>query len=346
MKKIIAYSIIFILMAHPVFGASYYGCATASVNANSTFCATPSGSCAGSDPVTAATALAGTHSLYANGCTLSITDSFTATKISTEDGDSAGPAVSGGGFTLALNTVSGKTITADITTGDTVVLTMTGNAAAAVPAVTLQGNLTGGSGSGDYAVTTNHTNGTVYIGTVETPVTVTGGANISAYGYTSSGSGATTGWCTMNAATSPAIYISSSSTNSFTGNATGSGNAHALRNVSTGTTTINGNCVGSPNGYGAGCMAESTGPIVVVGSIVASDRAVGAAGTIRWTPATPALGVTGHYVSLDGGGTPVFVGPNTDDASKALSTFYYIDPTDGTSDVGTASAGGGGAWLF
>jgi hypothetical protein len=51
-------------------------------------------------------------------------------------------------------------------------------------------------------------------------------------------------------------------------------------------------------------------------------------------------------MKFDGGGTAVYCGKNTDDATKALSTFYYIDPTDGTSDQGSASAGGGGAWGF
>ena len=126
----------------PVWATDYYGCATASINSDSTFCATPSGSCAGSDAVTAATALQAGNNLYANGCALSIGSSFTSGKISTEDGDGAGAGVAGGGFTITTGTI---TVTSNITAGTTDCLTVSGGT------VTVAGNINGSAATANRA---------------------------------------------------------------------------------------------------------------------------------------------------------------------------------------------------
>jgi hypothetical protein len=119
-----------------------------------------------------------------------------------------------------------------------------------------------------------------------------------------------------------------------------------IYNGASGPMTLTGNCTGSDTANLSGCNANSTGAITVKGNLISGKRSTGGTGTIIWTPATPADGVTGNYIKMDGGGTEVFAGTNTDDATKALSTFYYIDPTDGTSDQGSATteSTGGGAW--
>jgi hypothetical protein len=144
-----------------------------------------------------------------------------------------------------------------------------------------------------------------------------------------------------------AIYDTHTTNNvSIVGSAIGQNGCGYNYNGS-GTTTLTGNCTGSDIliDY-VGCKAGSTGVLTIVGNIINGNRAFGANGTVVWTPAAPANGVTGNYFKSDGGGTEIYVGVNTDDTTKALSTFYYIDPTDGGSDQGTGSSGGGGAWAF
>jgi hypothetical protein len=326
MKKIILFLFALILFASPTFAASYYGCASAAINADSTFCTTPTGSCAGDDPVTAATALAGTHTLYANGCTITVPEELvmTAAKLSNKDDGTA--MVDGGQFTVTTTgwTQTTTHVTAAIEAGGTTgaALAISGNANLN-PVFTLTASAsTGGSASLMCGVTTSHTNGTLVI---DGAGTITGGSQVSAYGFYSTGAGPVT----------------------ITGNAVANIAPGIVSNG--GPIAITGNCTGSnTTNTGHGCNALNTGAITITGSIIAGDRAVGAAGKIVWTPTAPSDGVTGHYVSFDGAGTPVYAGKNTDDVAKALTTFYYIDPTDGSSDQGTASAGsgGGGAWGF
>jgi hypothetical protein len=135
----------------------------------------------------------------------------------------------------------------------------------------------------------------------------------------------------------------------ITGNVTGGAisDCHGIHINDTGTASVTGNCIGSDTGSAYGCVASSSGALTVVGNIINGNRGTGVAGSIIWNPTAPANGVTGHYVKFDGGGTEVYAGKNTDDATKALTTFYYIDPTDGTSDQGSASSGGsGGGWAY
>lgn len=316
MKKLLLTMIIGYLIAFSVSGplhaASYYGCASASINADSTFCATPSGSCAGSDPVTAATALQAGNDLYANGCTISIADSFTATKISTEDGDGAGAAVSGGGFTAATATVSGKTITTDIVSGTSVALTVTGSTAG-TPVFTIAGSATGGSGSNIYGIFLQHTVGTVAVG--GSGKTFTGGTASGTHG----------------------LYNGSAGPMTVTGDGVANYGA-GVQHGGTGAATMTGNCTGGGTYNISGCAATSSGYLSVTGNIINGSAGVGATGRIRYTPGAS------NYVKFDGGGTAVYLSlPPA--ADKILTTGSFVNSADGTVDSGTATAGGGGgAW--
>jgi hypothetical protein len=237
--------------------------------------------------------------------------------LTTEGTDYGG--TDGGGFTFNINTSDAETLYVNVVAGTTVGLTVTGAGAGAdTTELTIIGNSTGGSATSAYGIKLEHTTGLV-------PITgnATGGSGISAHG----------------------IYNSSAGKFTFTGNATGSG-GFGLISAGSSVFTITGNCTGSSSSGGKpGCDCGSlTGYCTVTGNIIAGTKNVGAMGAIRWNATAPADGVTGHYVKFDGGGTAVFAGKNTDDASKALTTFYYIDPTDGTSDQGSASSTGGGAW--
>jgi hypothetical protein len=168
----------------------------------------------------------------------------------------------------------------------------------------------------------------------------TAGKTFGITGSTYTGSAAT--------ANADAIY-DTHATNGVTivGNSVGANGCGYNYNGS-GTTAYTGNCTGSDTSIDyPGCRAVSTGILTVVGNIINGVKAFGAAGTIRWNPTVPANGVTGNYFSYKNeSGDAEYVGVNTDDTTKALSTFYYIDPTDGGSDQGTGSSGGGGAWAF
>jgi len=319
MKKILLFLFALLLFASPVFAASYYGCASAAINADSTFCTTPTGSCAGETPVTAATALAGTHSLFANGCTITIPEALvmTAAKLSNKDDGTA--MVDGGQFTVTTTGWTHTTthVTAAIEAGGTTAeaLNISGNANLN-PVFTLTAStITGGSAAGIHGVESAHTVGTLVI---DGGGTITGGSNTTAHGFYQSGAGPL----------------------AITGNvaaATGSG----LLVTGACTATLTGNCTGSDASAGVyGCLQSSSSTLTVTGNLIGGDKGVAVGGRVVWTP-----GAT-NYVSFDGGGTPVYVGLPPD-LDKVLSTDYRIDSTDGSYDQGTAStSGGGGAWGF
>ena len=231
----------------------------------------------------------------------------------------------GGGFT-STTSVTPITITADGTAVGAALLVISGTANAN-PCLTIAGDTTwtGGDGSSEYAISDTHTVGTVVFGSSGHPVVVIAGSNSSAYGY-------------YTATVSPASGYVQATGVSAVGWMNNGGVGHSLIGVCTGS----GTSVSAP-----GCFAaHSSSFINFTGNIISGGKSVGAQGAIRYTQIAPALGVTGNYVKYDGGGTPVYCGSNTDDTSKALSTFFYIDPTDGTSVQGAATSGGGhGAWL-
>jgi hypothetical protein len=328
MKKILLFLFALLLLASPAFAASYYGCASAAINADSTFCATPTGSCAGDDPVTAATALAGTHTLYANGCTISIPDSFTATAISNADGDGAGAAVGGGGYTLDTATVSGKTITANVTAGGvaTACLRISGNGAG-TPVDTIVGTVTGGSINSAFGVSDAHT-----VGTIALTGSVVGGSATSSYGYELTGTGPVT----------------------VSGNCTSMGTASALRvYVTSGSgVTVAGDCVGNNTGIGAGCTSSSvTTPITVSGNLVHGLKGSAISGPVMWTP-----GATTNYAmypkdasyTLGTNDEHAIMCPATNSTLGGITTVTNVlsGVTYGTLTGTAASGGGGGAWGF
>jgi hypothetical protein len=331
MKKGIIALVILLLCAlvYQANAASYYGCASAAINADNTFCTTPTGSCTGTTAVSAATALAGTHTLFANGCTITIPNNANVTvgaaKLSNKD--DGGDMVDGGQFTYVTSASYTLALNADLETGGTTgaVLAISGSAAGAarVTITTTSAGITGGSASVMNGVTDAHTVGEVVVNA--TNGGINGGSNSAAHGYTFSGS---TGTLTI------------------TGNATGV-IGYGISVTGAGSTiNMTGDCIGSGSYNGAACSSTSTGAFTVEGNLINGTRGTATVGSVRWSPTAPSNGVTGHYVKFDGGGTAVYAGKNTDDASKALSTFYYIDPSDGTSDQGSASTTGGGAWAW
>jgi hypothetical protein len=261
----------------------------------------------------------------ANGATIAIDDSIGSESVTvtltTEGTDYGG--TDGGGFTFNINTSDAETLYVNVVAGTSIGLTVTGAGAGAdTTELTIIGNITGGSSATAYGVRLEHT-----LGNIPITGTITGGAGTSA----------------------AAVYSASAGKFAVTGNSTGGASGSGINNTTTSVFTVTGDCIGaSGTGSGTGCACGAGGGYcTVTGNIINGPRQVGASGAVRWNPTTPANGQTGHYVKvIDSAGTgAVYVGTNTDDATKALTTFYYIDPTDGTSDQGSASTtGGGGAW--
>lgn len=307
MKKIYLYLIIFLLVPSVGHAATYYGCASANINADSTFCATPSGSCAGSDAVTAATALAGTHTLYANGCTITVNASFTAVKISTMDGDGAGAAVAGGAFNVATST-SPLTVTADREAGSTDCLTVTGSANAN-PALTLIG--------GDAGSTTTTGKCGTYDGHTVGNVVVTSGNAVGGLGQ---------GYLTN----------SSTGTVSYTGTCTGSSTANAPGCQASGAAgiTLVGNSVAGTRAQGIagniiwGGAATNYVQIKTAASTTNMYNDIPDAGNV--TEDDTVAGVTGSYHEA------------AENEVKSGTTFGAASALTGTYSGG----GGGGAWAF
>lgn len=256
----------------------------------------------------------------ANGATIAIDDNIGSESVTvtltTEGTDYGG--TDGGGFTFNINTTDVKTLYINCVAGTTVCLTVTGAGAGAdTTELTIIGNITGGSAAAAYGLSLGHTLGNIVI-----TGNSTAGSNATAHG----------------------VFSSSAGKCALTGTSTASA-GNGVQNAGSSVISITGDCVGS-TGTGVGCYCgAATGYCIVTGNIINGTKNVGATGAVRWNPTAPSSDATGHYVKFDGGGTAIFAGTNTDDASKALTTFYYIDPTDGTSDQGSASTtGGGGAW--
>ena len=310
MKKSIIIAILIlqlVLLPVQVFAASYYGCASAAINADNTFCDTPTGSCTGNNPQTAATVLAGTHTLFANGCTITIPKNVTITAAKLSNKDDGGAMVDGGQFTVATTGWdSPTTMLANLETGGTTgaALAVTGNGNLN-PVLTLGAvgspiTITGGSANGMYGVSIGHT-----VGTVAVYANSTGGSNSTAYGcyWGNTGPGSYTGNAT--GATAPGFFNNAGANITLTGNATGSNSAST----------------------GEGVRSNSTGIVTIVGNIIAGTRSVGANGAIAWNPGAS------NYVTYPNG-TAVFVGlPPA--AGSVLTTANIISSTDGSVTAGT-----------
>jgi len=184
MKKLIAYLIIFLLMASPTwsYAATYYAQGAGNIDAVQWDTTAGGG---GTDLVWAN--LDPADILYANGNAITINVSFTCAKIST----AAGAGTAGGSFAVATS-VTPLTITAAREAGTTDCLAVTGNANAN-PALTLVGADTG-------STTTAGKCGTYDAHTVGTVVVTSGAAQGNlGQGYLSNSSTGTvsfTGTCT------------------------------------------------------------------------------------------------------------------------------------------------------
>jgi hypothetical protein len=303
--------ILICLLPMGAWSTDYYGGAAGkNLNANDLWFIQSeiTGSCAATGtPVASSTVLQAGNTLYANGCTIAITDSFTATKISTEDGDGAGAAVGGGGFTIATDTVTGKTITANIAGGTSTALTMSG-----AGTLTITGNITASS-----TTLSSHglvCSGNAYTLTVNGNVTG-GGGTTNSIGISTTGYGASTVNGNVTAGSSqnysaPGIYH-----NNYEGYEV----------------TITGNIINTRQNsacYGACLWAPSSAQKYV--------RYVTTGGSNTLS--------SGAGIGSDASGTQV-TGANT--AAQVAEDSYFIKKDDGVYTEGTkAAGGGGGAWGF
>lgn len=322
MKKLLIAIAICLLAPSVGWGASYYGCANAAINADSTFCDTPTGSCTGDNPQTAATALAGTHTLYANGCTITIPEALVMTAVKLSNKDDGGAMVDGGQFTASTTgwTSTATSITAALETGSTtgavLAVSGTGNLN---PVLTIVGSITAGAASNMNGLTLTHTAGAVVI-----TGNLTGGiSNASAHGVKSSG---TTGVVNVTgnatAQTGTGLYLDST--------------------VTTGSAIITGDCIASSTAaayVGFGCYSIGAGIIDVRGNMVAGTVCdTGAAGNITWSPPAGS-----NYIKITGDGTPAFYYASVAPAAASVVVgTSVVDSTDGSYDAGTAVKGG--AW--
>lgn len=304
MKKIIL-AIIFLLVASPVFGATYYAQKAGNINADDVWFDAPTGG----SGVTGATALAGTHTLYANNFAITVNVSFTATKISTAAGPAPGTA--GGVFNVVTST-SPLTLTTAIEAGATTCLSITGTANAN-PALTIIGNITGSADTASkHGVTSTHTAGTVVIGSVGSPSTITGGGVATSRGINWSGAtGAIVVTGNAIGATGAGFYTSGAGTSSITGNCTG----------------------GDADSGGVGCYATG-GAMTIAGNIISGAKASGANGIIRVNPAAT------NYIQMK-------TAASTQEFPVAPAVTNVKTGVAYGSQTGTLSSGGGsGAWSF
>lgn len=299
------------------FATDYYaGKAATNINADDLWFTTSTGSCGGSTGASGATALQAGNTLYANGCDVTVNASFTATKIST----AAGAGTSGGSFNVVTST-SPLTITAAVEGGATSSkpgLVITGNANAN-PALTIIGDITGGSASGAHGVSSSYTVGTIII-----QGAITGGSHSGTNGYYSgSNTGTVEVTGNVSGATGPGLQIVSSAAGS----------------------KVTGNCIGSTGNVGVGCTSAGSGGLKIYGNIINNTRSVGAHGSVYWNPSAT------NYLSIKttDGSTVMYLPSTTNLPVTNVKTGveYGYDGSTGP-NVGTLSAGGagGGTWGF
>jgi hypothetical protein len=318
MKKLIAYLIIFLLVATPTwsFAATYYAQKAGNINADDVWFDAPSGG----SGVTGATALAGTHTLYANTFAITVNVSFTAEVIST----AAGAGTAGGSFAVATN-ASPLTVTAVVEAGTSACLVVSGNAEGN-PVFTLAGSATGGSAAAAYGVSTSHTVGNIVINNGTSNVLI-GGTNATAYGLYISGVSPVSVTGNVLGANAPGIYNNITGSVILVGNASGGGVAggYGIHNNASGALNITGNVNAGSTVRTYGIYSISTGAITIAGNIVNSTTSMAYVGVQpTWTGATNYIqwGTTKYYYDIP-------------DAANVL-------PSDTVAGVtGTASSGGG-----
>lgn len=313
MKKILLI-IIYILLVTPTWSLAtdYYAQADAEITTAELWDTNPAGG--GTDLTWAS--LQNGDVLYANNHIISIANDIGSGSVTVTLTTAAGTGTAGGRFTFDVSAVAAKTLYTNLTAGTTTCLVVSG-AGSSGTELTINGVKTGGAEGSAMGLSDTHTGAGAILALIGA---VNGGTNATGYGISATGSsGAVTNSGNATGVTGKAINFSSAAK----------------------TFEQTGDCIGSDTTVGAsGCNGAGTMAMKVIGNIKNGASECGVTGNIEWVPTSPSDGVTGHYIQFVGG-TDVFVGKNTDDATKALSTFYYIDPTDGTSDQGSATTGGG-----
>jgi len=328
MKKLFLLIAILALAPGVAWGTNnYYACQAAqNLTGDNTWClyaALESGSPAVCTKAAAgsytawATVAADNPTLYANGCTVVVNDSFTAVAISTADGGGGANDFAGGGFTLDMNAVTGKTITANITAGTTDCLAISGVATGKTLAIV--GTVTGGTSTGADGIADTRTYGTITF----SEGNILGNSGSNSMGWNQTGANSIT---------------------SITGNVTAGAGAGAIGysiNCAACSATIAGDCIGGGATAGApapGCygVSRAESNLVITGNIINGDYSTGAIGRFKWEPSSLA-----KYVVMDGGGTPIYASKAPAAANVAVGTST-VDWNDGSYDAGTKA--GGGAW--
>jgi hypothetical protein len=318
MKKGIIALVILLLcaFAYQAYATDYYAQADAEITTAELWDTNPAG---GGTDLTWANLKDG-DVLYANNHAITIANDIGSASVTATLTTAAGTGTAGGSFTFDISAATAKTLYVHRVAGTTPCLIVTGAGAGAdTLELTLNGDSTAGGSSSAHGTSDNHT-----LGKVVNNGANTGGSNVTAYGYAWSGA---TGTLEIN------------------GNATGlTGYGVYIAGAGAGTASLTGDCIGSNTAVAVGCYGGNTVILTVAGNIINNDRAWGASGSVRWNPTAPSDGVNGHYIKIDGGGTPLYVGKNTETTSKALTDFYYFTAASATSTVGTATTTGGGAW--
>lgn len=325
MKKII-FVISFLLIAVNVFATDYYGGAAGkNINADDLWYEAVSGSCSGSgSPVASATVLQEGNTLYANGCTIAINTSFTATEITNKLGGAAN-AVAGGGYTIAgAATVTSNVVASD--TNNTAVIT----ASAGSYTIEVVGNITAGAGRG-------------LVGAANNTINVTGN---------------------VTAAAEIGVYNNNAGAVNITGNVTGGSviQKHGLH-TAYGGGTVTGTVTGGAAVGAAGVNCTGTTGMTLTGNLVNTATANASQGKIIYSPASPAnyiqYGATKYYYDIPDAasvlssdtvagesGTYDEAARNTDPGEENVrsGTTYKIQNSEKTGSM--SAGGGGGAWGF
>lgn len=353
MKKYLLPILIAALLPVQAIATVYYGgAADKNINGDDLWYTAVTGSCAGDgSPVAWATVNQAGNSIYANGCTIAIPNTANITvdvdlvsniEQNTPDAD----AVDGGGFTYVTAATYSLTINSNMSAGGADLLAISGSASGTK--VTVNGDLTGGTGSNANVINTTHTVGTVAIvgdivgGSVSTgthtvlvggtgPVTITGNV---------------TGGSLANVA---GVIMTGNSTVTITGTLTGGSEnqTYALQNgTASGTATVNGDCVGG-SGFMAECANSSgaSSSVTITGNIIGTaTTALPYRGSVIWAPSAAT-----KYIKVISDGTPAayYMTPNPDPAVTDVKSGVTYGFDGSSVYTGTYSGGdGGGAWGF
>ena len=243
--------------------AIYYARATGNVN-GAIWATTPSGTA--SDLFSSFTS---SDTLMANSFTINVNVNTTVLEVRS---DNANSATAGGTFAMTAN---GVTLAANVVAGSTnncVTFSL-----ASPNAVSIVGNITGGSGS-----VGGQAGGVVHSGTGVVNITgnVAAGGGVEAVGVRFSGSGTLniTGNSTGGTGNSSGVIMSANGVTNITGNITaGVGNsAHGVQNSSTsGTVNITGTVTGGTLTVTFGVANLNTGTVVVVGTAIGGAQGAG-----------------------------------------------------------------------